>query len=122
MVRIMAGVIVVLLLASVLLFWRSQSLSEKNATLEQSNAALADSVKEWEKAYGEQKTRAEKLDKMIAARDETLKKNAREREHFLRTIEGLQNENEGIRSYLDGVIPDDLVRLLLPEGPGGAED
>lgn len=121
MAQIMAGVLLVLVLICGGLFYQVRSLSADNATMKSANESMTAAVAGWEKMYTDESKRASALDKLILDRDTEIQKHARERMDFLKTIEGLQNENESVRAYLDGDVPDDLQRLLRSRGSIGPD-
>lgn len=118
--QILSAVCFVFMLLCGFLFYQVRSLSADNAEYKQANEQLAESAANYQAVLKEQKERADKLDALLTKRERERTVTAGERAKILEEIARLKHESENIAAYLDGVIPDDIVRLLQsPDSPGG---
>jgi len=102
-----------------LLFWQVRSLSAENAEFKQANEQLAKNAEAFSGELKEQKERADKLDALLTKRERERAVTAGERAKLLEEIARLKHESESVAAYLDGAIPDGVVRLLqFPDSPG----
>jgi len=109
----MLGVIGALVVALAALSYYAKTVTEKKATLQETNRVLSSQLSEAADNIERSRIRAEALDAIIKARDIERDDITRHNRALQGEINRLRNYDNEASAYLGGIIPDNVINVLL---------